>query len=45
MRTDRLRINQLSPDTYAWYLAYLEALDAKDLDRFSAFLATAVSCR
>ncbi len=39
MRTGRLRINQLSPDGYAWYLAYLEALDRKDIEAYGEFLA------
>ena len=39
MRTDRLRINQLSPKTYEWYLAYLEAMDTKDVEQYSSFLA------
>ena len=39
MRTDRLRTNQLSPEAYRWYLAYLGAMDRKDLDAYGAFLA------
>lgn len=39
MKTDRLRINQLSPAGFAWYRSYLEALDAKDLARYGEFLA------
>ena len=39
MRTAQLRINQLSTDAFAWYRDYLAALDAKDLDRYRAFLA------
>ena len=39
MRTDRLRHNQLSPDAFAWYRRYLAALDAKDVDAFTAFMA------
>lgn len=39
MRTDKLRINQLSPETYEWYLAYLQAIDAKDVEVYGTFLA------
>lgn len=39
MRTDKLRINQLSPKAYEWYLAYLQALDTKSVERYSTFLA------
>lgn len=39
MRTDNLRINQLSPKAYEWYLAYLQALDAKRVEQYSGFLA------
>lgn len=39
MKTDSLRVNQLSPAGYAWYREYLAALDAKDLDRYGAYLA------
>ncbi|MGL5871829.1 MAG: nuclear transport factor 2 family protein [Xenococcaceae cyanobacterium] len=39
MKTDRLRINQLSPDTYKWYLSYLKAIDTGDVDAYSHFLA------
>ena len=39
MQSTHLRINQLSPDAYALYRDYLAALDAKDLDRYGAFLA------
>lgn len=39
MRTDRLRINQLSPETYEWYLAYLQAIDSKDVEVYGTFLA------
>lgn len=38
MKTDRLRINQLSPAAYDWYRRYLAALDAKDIERYLAFL-------
>jgi hypothetical protein len=39
VRTENLRINQLPPEASARYLAYLEALDAKDPARYGAFLA------
>ncbi|MDZ7960790.1 MAG: nuclear transport factor 2 family protein [Aulosira sp. DedQUE10] len=39
MRTDNLRINQLSPETYEWYLKYLAALDSLDIEAYSKFLA------
>jgi hypothetical protein len=39
MKTDSLRINQLSPETYESYLDYLQAMDAKDLDAYGGFLA------
>ena len=43
MRTDNLAVNQLSTGAYGWYLDYLRALDAKDLDAYGAFLADDVS--
>ena len=39
MRTENLRINELSDDAYSWYVEYLTALDAKDIDAYAAFLA------
>lgn len=39
MKVDQLRINQLSPAAFEWYRSYLDALDAKDLDRYAAFFA------
>ena len=39
MRTDRLRINQLSPKTYEWYLVYLQAIDTKNIEVYGNFLA------
>lgn len=39
MRTDKLRINQLSPLTYEWYLAYLQAVDTKNVEVYGTFLA------
>lgn len=43
MKTDALRTNALSEPAYAWYLEYLTALDAKDLDAYAAFLADDVT--
>ncbi len=39
MRTDTLQINQLSPETYQQYLAYLQAMDNKDVQAYAEFLA------
>ena len=39
MKTENLRINQLSPGAYEWYLSYLNVLDAKDVERYGAFLS------
>lgn len=39
MRTHRLRINQLSPKTYEWYLTYLQAVDTKNVEVYGTFLA------
>ncbi|MEH2072271.1 MAG: nuclear transport factor 2 family protein [Nostoc sp.] len=39
MKTNNLRINQLSPETYEWYLKYLKALDSLDIEAYSKFLA------
>lgn len=39
MKTENLRINQLSPETYEWYLKYLEALDTLDIEAYGKFLA------
>lgn len=39
MRTEDLRINQLSSESYEWYLAYLRVVDAKDVEAYGAFLA------
>ena len=39
MKTDKLRINQLSPEAYKWYLSYLQILDAKDVKGYGAFLS------
>lgn len=43
MITRNLRINQLSENAYERYLAYLEALDARDIDAYAVFLADDVS--
>lgn len=39
MRTENLRINELSDDAYSWYVEYLTTLDSKDVDAYAAFLA------
>ncbi|MGR3278834.1 nuclear transport factor 2 family protein [Acaryochloris marina NIES-2412] len=39
MKTDNLKINQLSTKCYEWYLSYLDALDARDVDRYKTFLS------
>jgi ketosteroid isomerase-like protein len=39
VRTNNLRINQLSPTAYKWYLKYLEALDNLDIEAYNNFLA------
>ena len=39
METENLRLNQLSPETYEWYLKYLEALDTLDIEAYGTFLA------
>ena len=39
MKTNQLRINQLSPEGYKWYLAYLEAVDNQNVEAYSSFLA------
>ena len=38
MKTENLRINQLSPAAYEWYLSYLEVLDTKDVEKYGKFL-------
>lgn len=43
MITENLKTNQLSHATYERYLAYLEALDARDIDAYAEFLADDVS--
>ena len=39
LRTNQLRINQLSPEGYKRYLAYLEAIDTQNVEAYSGFLA------
>lgn len=39
MRTNQLRINQLSLEVYKWYLAYLEAINTQNIEAYSGFLA------
>ena len=39
MKTDELKVNQLSPKAYEWYLAYLNAMDKLDIDAYAAYLA------
>jgi ketosteroid isomerase-like protein len=39
MKTENLRINQLSLATYEWYKKYLEALDRLDIQAYGKFLA------
>ncbi|MBX7481666.1 nuclear transport factor 2 family protein [Qipengyuania qiaonensis] len=43
MITSNLRINQLSPEAYETYRAYLAALDARDVEAYGEFLAEEVS--
>ena len=40
MKTENLRINQLSLEAYEWYLSYLKVLDSKDVEGYVAFLRT-----
>ncbi len=39
MKTHNLKINQLAPEVYEWYLSYLEAIDNKDIEAYGNFLA------
>lgn len=34
-----LRINQLSAEAFAWYLHFLDALDARDITSYATFLS------
>lgn len=36
---NELRINQLSPDAFTWYQAYLQSVDEQDANAFGSFLA------
>jgi hypothetical protein len=42
MKTSNLRLNQLSPQAFEKYLAYLQALDAKDIAAFGDYLAEGI---
>ncbi|RKN79693.1 nuclear transport factor 2 family protein [Ulvibacterium marinum] len=42
MKTKNLRVKQLSASSYGKYLAYLEAMDKKDVDTYGTFLANDV---
>lgn len=39
MKTNHLQSNPLSPETYAWYLDYLAAIDGKDVEKYGSYLA------
>ena len=39
MKTDELKVNQLSPKAYEWYLDYLSAMDKLDIDAYARYLA------
>lgn len=39
MKTENLRLNQLSDKGFDWYLKYLTALDAKDIEAYASFLS------
>ena len=43
MITKNLRVNQLSPNAYQQYLAYLNTMDAKDINAYGEFLADNVA--
>ena len=45
MITKNLRVNQLSAAAYSNYLIYLNAIDTKDIDAYSKFLADDVTVR
>lgn len=42
MITKNLRLNQLSEKAFENYLAYLEAMDAKDIDKYGKFLSAGI---
>lgn len=39
MKTENLKVNQLSANAYQKYLSYLTAMDNKDVDTYGTFLA------
>lgn len=39
MKTENLKINQILPETYEWYLKYLGTLDTLDIEAYEKFLA------
>jgi ketosteroid isomerase-like protein len=39
MKTDELKVNQLSASAYEWYLTYLNAMDKLDINAYATFLA------
>ena len=39
MKTESLRVNQLSDEAYEWYLDYLKAVDSKDVEAYGTLLA------
>lgn len=39
MKTENLKINQISSQAYEWYLGYLEAVDNKDIQKYGTYLA------
>jgi hypothetical protein len=39
MKTNNLRINQLSPEAYERYLTYLQVMDHKDVESYGTYLA------
>lgn len=41
--TQNLRVNQLTPDAWAFYETYLDTLDRYDIEEFASFLADDVS--
>lgn len=39
MKTENLKINQISSQAYEWYLGYLEAIDGKNIQKYGNYLA------
>jgi hypothetical protein len=39
IRSDKLRINQLSGKAFQWYLGYLNAIDDNDIESYSSYLS------